>query len=175
MEIEDYLPSRFAAAKQSANGFLERCAEQTPEALVGIIFYSDSAQLCSSLVPAKQNINQLRRALDAGEVSPTTNISAGLLKARDELVAQGADLNPVIVLLTDGHTNAGADPVETASEVKSIGIQIDIIGIGGSPADVNEPELTRMASVVNGQVRYWFIRDPFNLFRKFEALALGKV
>src|SRR5436190_203149 len=88
MEIEDYLPSRFAAAKQSANGFLERCAEQTPEALVGVIFYSDSAQLCSSLVPAKQNINQLRRALDAGEVSPTTNISAGLLKARDELVAQ---------------------------------------------------------------------------------------
>ena len=174
MEADDYPPSRFVAAKQAANSFLQRCAERTPEALVGIVFYSESARVASGLMPVKQHRNQLRQAIESGEIEPATNISAGLSMACDELVAKGPDLNPDIILLTDGHATVGPDPVKTAAGLKEIGIQIDIIGIGGSPDDVNESQLKQMASIVNGQLRYWFIRDRFALVRKFEALALGK-
>ena len=53
--------------------------------------------------------------------------------------------------------------------------EIDVIGIGGSPADVNEAQLKQVASVVDGKLRYWFIRDVGSLQRRFEALALGRV
>jgi len=40
---------------------------------------------------------------------------------------------------------------------------------------VNEAQLKKVASVLEGQLRYWFIRDTPSLVRRFEALALGKV
>ena len=83
--------------------------------------------------------------------------------------------NPRILLLTDGHATAGANPVEAAEHIKASGIQIEIIGIGGSPSDVNEPDLKRMASVINGEMRYWFIKSVPDLVKKFEALALREI
>ena len=53
-------------------------------------------------------------------------------------------------------------------------MQLDIIGIGGSPADVDEDSLRRMASVVNGEIRYWFILSVGELVRKFEFLGLRR-
>ena len=50
-----------------------------------------------------------------------------------------------------------------------------IIGIGGSPDEVDEPTLKRMASVVRGERRYWFIRSVGELVQRFEALALREV
>jgi hypothetical protein len=48
-------------------------------------------------------------------------------------------------------------------------------GIGGSPKDVNEAQLRKMASVVDGETRYWFIESAAELTRKFEVLALREV
>ena len=62
-----------------------------------------------------------------------------------------------------------------ATSLKGRGIQLDIIGIGGSPAEVNEADLKRMASVVNGQRRYWFIESADALVERFEALALREI
>jgi hypothetical protein len=46
---------------------------------------------------------------------------------------------------------------------------------GGSSASVNEPQLKRMASVVNGELRYWFIRSVGELVKKFKVLALREI
>ena len=175
MEDDDYPPSRFAAAKQAATGFLQKCAEQTPEALVGVIFYAASAAVAAPLLPARTHSRQLRQAIDAGEIEMATNIGAGLITAGQELMALGAAVSPAIVLLTDGHSNTGPDPVQVASQLKAMNVRLDIIGIGGSPSQVNEAELKQMASILDGQLRYWFIRDTTTLVRKFEALALGKL
>ena len=104
-----------------------------------------------------------------------TNIGAGLITAGRELMALGAAVSPAIVLLTDGHSNTGPDPVQVASQLKAMNVRLDIIGIGGSPSQVNEADLKQMASILDGQLRYWFIRDKTTLVRKFEALALGKL
>ena len=51
----------------------------------------------------------------------------------------------------------------------------NIIGIGGSPSEVNERDLKRMASVANGRLRYWFIESADALAERFEALALREI
>ena len=56
--------------------------------------------------------------------------------------------------------------------IKNAGIQLDIIGIGGTPEEVNESELRDLASVVNGSVRYWFIRSADELLMRFESLTV---
>ena len=175
MEDDDYPPSRFAAAKQAATRFLETCVEQTPDALVGVIFYSESATVAAPLLPAKAQLQQLRRAIGGGEIDSSTNIGAGLIAAEREFFSAGPEISPTVVLLTDGHSNTGPEPVPIASRLKERGIRLDIIGIGGSPSQVNESELKQMASILDGQLRYWFIRDKITLVRKFEALALGRL
>jgi Ca-activated chloride channel family protein len=175
MQYDDYPPSRFAAAKQAATGFLQKCVEQTPAALVGVIFYAESARIASPLLPAKTHFPQLRQAIGSGEIESATNIGAGLITAGQELMATGPAVSPAIVLLTDGYANTGPDAVQIASQLKEMGVRLDVIGIGGSPSHVNEAELKQMASILDGQLRYWFIRDTATLIRKFEALALGKL
>ena len=63
MQDDDYPPSRFAAAKQAATGFLQKCAEQTPEALVGVIFYAASAAVAAPLLPARTHPASCARRL----------------------------------------------------------------------------------------------------------------
>lgn len=175
MDDNDYPPSRFAAAKQAATGFLQKCVAQTPDALVGVIFYAESARIATPLSPSKAQYGQLLSAIESGRIAPATNIGTALITAGQELTAKGVAVSPVVLLLTDGHSNTGPDPVQIASDLKEMGVRLDIIGIGGSPSDVNESELKRMASILEGQSRYWFIRDTHTLVRKFEALALGRV
>lgn len=92
-----------------------------------------------------------------------------------ELASIRSPRNPTVILLTDGDSNQGPDPVIVAEEIKRRGIQLDIIGIGGSPAEVNEQDLKRMASVKNGQLRYWFIESADALVERFGALALREI
>jgi Ca-activated chloride channel homolog len=175
MEDQDYPPSRFAAAQQAAVSFMQKCLQQTPEARVGIVFYAGTATVAAPLLPVKEHFRELHMAVNHGEIDAATNIGAGLFAAGQELMALGPAVSPAIVLLTDGHSNTGPEPVQVASQLKAMNVRLDIIGIGGSPIQVNEWELKQMASTLNGQLRYWFIRDTTTLVRKFEALALGKV
>lgn len=175
MEDDDYPPSRFAAAKQAATRYLETCAVQTPDALMGVVFYAESATVAAPLLPVKAHLRQLRSAISGGEIDSATSIGAGLIAAHRELVSAGPEVSPEILVLTDGHSNTGPEPVPIARRLKEHGVRLSMIGIGGSPSDVNEDELKQMASVVDGQLRYWFIRDTPTLVRRFETLALGRL
>ena len=106
---------------------------------------------------------------------PGTNIGAALQLAGRELARIRPRGHPTVILLTHGDSNRGPDPIIISDELKGRGIQLDIIGIGGSPAEVNEEDLKRMASVTNGQRRYWFIESADALVERFEALALREI
>jgi hypothetical protein len=100
-------------------------------------------------------------------------VLAGRIINRPSLKGTDRKILRFSVETRDGHDDG--DPVRAAEQLKQAGIRLDIIGIGGSPSQVNEHELKQMASFFEGQLRYWFIRDTATLVRKFEALALGKV
>lgn len=77
-----------------------------------------------------------------------------------------------IIMLTDGEHNQGGSPITVASRLKNAGVIIDCIGIGGSPKDVDEKLLKKIASHnLDGSIRYCFIGDQQQLLRKYENLA----
>lgn len=77
-----------------------------------------------------------------------------------------------IILLTDGEHNTGPCPLKVASRLKSAGVVIDCVGIGGGPHDVDEKLLKRIASRnPNGSIRYCFIGDKQMLLKKYESMA----
>jgi hypothetical protein len=46
-----------------------------------------------------------------------------------------------------------------------------VVGVGAAPTDVNESLLRSVASVVDGEVRYRFIKDSRTLVQHYTALA----
>ena len=78
-----------------------------------------------------------------------------------------------IILLSDGgHNSSGRSPVKRATLLKSAGIIIDCIGIGGAPDEIDEATLKSIASSnPDGTIRYCFIGDKQQLIKKYETLA----
>jgi hypothetical protein len=77
-----------------------------------------------------------------------------------------------IILLTDGEHLGGISPIDIANKLKSIGVTIDCIGIGGSPMEVDERLLKQIASRnPDGSIRYCFIGDQQKLLKKYRSLA----
>jgi Mg-chelatase subunit ChlD len=170
MEESDFKPTRLGGAKKAAKGFLDAARRNNPNQLVGVTSFSGRAREEASPTVVGREYSALKRALDGMSCDSSTNIEAGLNLARKAIKRAGAAVNS-IVLLTDGEPNEG-NAEAAAKRVKSNGIELNIIGIGGSPADVNEPLLKQMASVVDGERRYWFIRNVPDLVKRFEVLGL---
>jgi len=171
----DYPPSRLAGAKEAAQRFLQKRAATNPNAVAGIVAFGSCAHIVAHLHPVRDHLKQLCGAVDALACGGGTNTGAGLELAHDELRPVRKSCAQRIILLTDGHATEGPDAEAVAISVKEGHVQLDIIGVGGTPDEVNEPTLKRMASVVNQQRRYWFIKSVSELVQKFEALALREV
>jgi Ca-activated chloride channel family protein len=87
----------------------------------------------------------------------------GPSKKQPVLVEPGSDKSAVIILLTDGATNAGPDPIEAAREAANHGVRIytvgfgtatgDIVGFGGRlmRAQLDEDSLKRIADLTRAQ------------------------
>lgn len=172
MDMTDYKPSRLAGAVRAASQFLKRRAESNPDALAGIVSFCWRARMIAPLQPLRANLAAALEALEGLSTGNATNIAAGLSLASREVKKIVGVRTSRVLLLTDGHSTMGDNPEEVAAMVKEGGTQLDIIGIGGSPEDVNVSVLKEMASIVNGERRYWFIKSVGELVEKFEALAL---
>ena len=82
------------------------------------------------------------------------------------------DLTKRIIMLTDGQHNGSGNPVKTADRLKKAGVIIECIGIAGSPGEVDEAMLKRIASRdETGKPRYCFIGDTTGLIRKYKSMA----
>ena len=80
-----------------------------------------------------------------------------------------------VILLTDGWSYSRVD---IAVQMKNAGTIIDVVGIGGTPNDVNEELLKKIASVIDGKVRYKFIKDSASLVKYYKdelSCAIQKV
>ena len=134
------------------------------------VAFSSTSRLIAGPVPLRTQADRLCGRLNGLEPDGSTNTSAGLRLALDQITRVGVPKHPRILLLTDGHSDNRSNSLRIAQTIKERGIQLDIVGIGGSPAAVNEEELRAMASKVNGELRYWFIRSAPALVKKFESL-----
>ncbi len=172
MSDADWPPSRLRAAQDAARKFTRRLHRDSPDTRVGIITFSGTARVVAKLTPAA-DLARLTRSIDSAAVESSTNITAGLRKAESLLKRVGGPCH--IILLTDGVHYARPQPHKAASRLRSVGT-LETVGIGGSPADVDEELLKEIASArPDGSKRYRWIGDGEELVKHFECLAEGLV
>ena len=133
MLADDVDPNRIAAAKRSARAFLD----QLPARLrVGVVAYSSIPDAGQS--PSRDR-ERIRRVIENQVADGATATGDALQVALDALPREGRRERrtpAAIVLLSDGRTTTGTDPVFVAREAKRRRIPIFTISLGTSAATV---------------------------------------
>jgi Ca-activated chloride channel family protein len=146
MRSTDIRPSRLGAAEEAALSFIQRQKSQTQ---IGLVAFSNIAEL---IQPPTTDQEALQIALESLTVGRRTAIGSGILKALDAIaevdrsvapsvtdtspgptptpVPHGAYAPDIIVLLTDGVSNAGPLPLDAAQQAADRGVRVYTIGYG---------------------------------------------
>jgi Mg-chelatase subunit ChlD len=167
-EQHDSRFSKMDAAIRANSSLVLHKAQIDPYDEIGIVTFEDFAMPVLNLCPIQTRRRDILQALQSLTPGGGTDINAGLEAARDMFDWNRNDVVRRIVLLTDGH---GGYPLQTASDLKGQGVVIDVIGVGDSPANVDEKLLKKVASVVQGELRYRFIKDQQTLVAHYTQLA----
>ena len=169
MAYRDFAPTRFLAARDSVGWFLDSRYSVSPDEFASLIVFNDSAHVLFKATPIAEARSAFHRKLSRIAPHDGTSIAAGLLAAGNLMRGAPPSSRRRVVLLTDGGDGRASLP--EANRLKKSGIIIDVIGIGGSPAAVEETYLRKIASVVNGVNRYRFISHKQDLLSHFSTIA----
>jgi Ca-activated chloride channel family protein len=128
MAATDVDPSRLDAVKGAVRSFLSNAPR---ELMIG--FQSYSAGTGVSIAPTTSR-NELRAVVDGLEADGGTATGDALTTALDQLQARrgrdGRTAPAAIVLLSDGKTTQGSDPLEAAARARRLGIPIYTVALG---------------------------------------------
>jgi len=142
----DIPPSRLEAAEAAAAAFVKGQADSTR---IGIVAFSGYAEV---IQPPTNDKTALLNALASLATGRRTAIGEGILASIDAIsevdpsvaksqsdtstgvaptpVPQGAYAPDIVVLLTDGVSNSGVDPIEAAQQAVDRGVRVYTIGFG---------------------------------------------
>jgi Ca-activated chloride channel homolog len=129
----DVQPSRLGAAQDAASAFLGRVPD---ELLVGFAGYSTGVD--AAVAPTTDH-DQVRDAVEALTADGGTSTGDALTAALDQLEARGKDAPAAIVLLSDGKTTRGSDPLVAARRAARLRIPIYTVALGTDGATVSGP------------------------------------
>jgi Ca-activated chloride channel family protein len=158
MLADDVEPSRLDAAREAGERFLD----QVPDDLrIGSVTYADRPQIVES--PSSDH-DDAREVLDGLVADGGTATGDALQAALDTLDEERGRRPPAaIVLLSDGASTLGTDPIDAAREAGRQRVPVYTIALGTSSAVVNGPRgelipvppdpeaLRRVANVSGGQ------------------------
>jgi len=128
MDATDVEPSRFAAAREAARGFVEDVPD---EIRLGLVSFDQAAHMLAT--PTREH-DRVRGAIDSLVTGPGTATGDALQEAVDAIRrdAAGQPRRPpaAILLLSDGKTTSGSDPIVAAREARREGIPIYAVALG---------------------------------------------
>jgi Ca-activated chloride channel family protein len=149
LHAADVGPSVDTAVDVAKDGALSFIQDQRASTQIGIVAFAGFAELIlaptadqevledaiESLTTGRRTAigSAILRSLDAiAEVDEAVapSVSAGSTALAPTPVAKGAYVADIIVLLTDGASNAGPDPVEAAQQAVDRGVRVYTIGFG---------------------------------------------
>jgi Mg-chelatase subunit ChlD len=170
MGCRDYSPSRLQAAKDAAVEYVMTLLKQKTQHQIAVISFGDDAKVVVPLT-AIDSCQRIVNGIRSISINGCTNIAAGLTQAA-ELLAKCSDKHSQIILLTDGYGSCHIGiPEKLKGEYKAT---IDVVGIGGSPKEVNEFFLRQIATTdPDGTNHYRFIKDAHSLKQHYRQLACG--
>lgn len=134
---------------------------------VGLVSFASGSTLEQSLTTDHESVND---SIDQLSVGGATNTGAGLQEAVDDLAQNGEAEEQSIILLADGGTNRGDDPVEIAEEAAEEGITITTIGVG---TGIDARELTDIAEATGGD--FYQVEDSDDLPEVFDRVKEERV
>ena len=150
MRANDVQPSRIEAAQAAARAFI---ADQPRSTRIGVVAFAGSAALVQ---PPTSNRHDLRAAIDQLQLQHATAVGSGILVSLKAIFPQDEFDLPLpghrraakqalpmrkrcrpaptprraIILLTDGQTTAGPDPVDAARLAAERGVRVFTVGVG---------------------------------------------
>jgi Ca-activated chloride channel family protein len=152
----DIPPNRLQAAEAAAASFIE---DQASSTRIGIVAFAGFAEMVQAPTTDREVLLDVVAALATGR---RTAIGSAILESIDAIAeidaavapSQGEDDPPgpapapvprgayaaaIIVLLTDGASNAGPEPVEAAQQAADRGLRVYTIGFGTADPGARNP------------------------------------
>jgi Ca-activated chloride channel family protein len=155
----DISPNRLLAAEAAAQQFIE---SQSSSTLIGIVAFSGFAEIVQPPTADRQALldalhslttgrrtavgSGIRTSIDAiAGVDPTVprSVAAGRPGTAPVPVTPGSHVPDIVVLLTDGASNTGPDPLEAAQQAADRGIRVFTIGFGTADGGALTAECAR--------------------------------
>jgi Ca-activated chloride channel homolog len=179
MQATDVAPTRLDAAKSAASTLID----QLPGGdRIALISFDTRATLNQGMTTDR---GAVRAALSSLAPGSGTALGNGLSLALDQLnpvarTASGTRERPaMIVVLTDGVSNQGVDPLTVAEQIAAAKVPVQTIGIGlrngsatvhGEPVGgVDEATLSAIAKVTGG--KYYYAQASGELQSIYSTLA----
>jgi Ca-activated chloride channel homolog len=160
MQAEDVEPNRLEAAREAGRQFLEEVPERVR---VGLVAFNQGAEVAQLPTTDRQ---VMRDAIDAITPAGGTATGDALTTALRVLRPNANDRRPppaAIVLLSDGKSVKGRDPVEAAREARRLRVPIYSVALGTEEGTIRVRER-------GGSVRVQRVPpDPETLQRIAEA------
>jgi Ca-activated chloride channel family protein len=137
MLAEDVDPSRLEAARSAAQRFLEEVPE---EARVGAVAFSTDPH---TIEPPSDDHGKIEELVDALSADGGTAAGDALAVAVGLVDGPAEDRAPsAILLLSDGETTTGRDPLPVARRAGRLGIPIHTVALGTRTATITTPDGT---------------------------------
>jgi Ca-activated chloride channel family protein len=176
MLATDVEPSRMDAARGAAQAFLERVPE---ELRVGAVAFSTSPR---SAVTPTHDRDSVRAHLASLRADGGTATGDGMAEALRLLERDGTRRPPAaMVLLSDGQTTTGRDPVEVARQARAADVPVFTVALGTSAATIPDgtggslpvpPDPETMAEIAAASGGESFdVDDPDELDSIYERLG----
>ncbi|OUO57288.1 VWA domain-containing protein [Candidatus Avelusimicrobium gallicola] len=157
MQKQDFYPNRFIAAQQTASRFISKRFNDR----IGLVVFAKEAMLQAPLTLDHEALQEYLSTLYLGIVDPNyTAIGDALGVAANHLKDSKAK-SKVIILLTDGDSNAGTiAPQMAAKAAAAYGIRVYTIGTASAPGEslyssaedeINEGLLMEIANTTGGK------------------------
>jgi Ca-activated chloride channel homolog len=137
MQATDVQPSRLDAARDAAQAFVDKVP---PRLQLGIVAYR---AVVDTVQQPTQDHDQVRRVLDGlvaeGGTATGDALSAALEQLQKVKGRNGKRAPSAIVLLSDGRTTEGSDPLIAAGQARKLRIPVYTVALGSPGATIPSP------------------------------------
>ena len=179
MAATDVSPTRMDAAITAGRSLIDKLPGNAD---VSLVIFNSQAQVASPLTSDKGSVKDTLGTLAPGggtAIGSAIQVSVAQLAKIVDPNQPKSQHAAIVVLLTDGASNTGVDPMEAASNASQAHIPVDTVGVGqrnqttllgGRPVDgVDEQALQQIATATGGH--YYFAADEGQLNKIYSDLG----